>query len=341
MLQALFKHPFVAGTLTELVKEIYAVCATLFKLMIPVLIVVKLLEEAGAIPLISGLLEPLMRLVGLPESMGLVWTTTLLTNIYGGMLVFFQLVHQESLSVAQVTVLGSLMLLAHGLPVEVRIAQKAGVRFLTALLIRLGGALLLGILLHHLYRWGGWLQQPVELVWTPPPVEAGLGAWLLAQLENFAMIILIISALLSLLRFLRWIHVERLMIWLLQPLLRLLGIGPQATSLTIIGVTLGLSFGGGLLIREAQSGQVSKRDCFAALCLLGLCHSLIEDTLLILLMGADLSGILWMRLAFSLLFVALMTRWLDSTSELFQARYLVHDVTTKPACPAEGAPHAG
>ncbi len=327
MLNRLAQQPFVTLTLTELVREIYSVCSTLFKLMIPVIIVMKVLEEVGAIPLISKLLEPLMSLVGLPDSMGLVWTTTVLTNIYAGMLLFFQLAPQENLSVAQVTVLAGLMLIAHGLPVEVRIVQRAGVRFITALLIRLIGALLFGLLLHHLYRWGGWLQQPVELLWTPPQIDHSLKAWALGQLESLAMIVVVVSALLSLLRFLRWIHIERLMIWLLKPVLRLLGIGPQATSLTIIGITLGLSFGGGLLIREAQAGHINTRDIFSALCLLALCHSLIEDTLLVLLLGADISGVLWLRLLFSLVFVALMTRWLASTSDRFQHRFLVRSLT--------------
>jgi hypothetical protein len=329
MLNRLLNHPFIRHTLTELIREILSVCYTLFKLMIPVIIVVKVLEELGAIPVISALLQPLMALVGLPESMGLVWTTTLLTNIYGGMLIFFQLAPQENLSVAQVTVLCGLLLMAHGLPVEVRIVQQAGVRFIAALLIRLLGALLFGMVLHQLYAQGGWLQQPAELLWAPPAaVDDSLRAWALSQLESLAMIVVVVSVLLSLLRCLRWLHIERLMIWLLQPVLRLLGIGPQATSLTIIGITLGLSFGGGLLIREAQTGHISKRDVFAALCLLGLCHSLIEDTLLVLLLGADISGVLWMRLLFSLLFVALMTRWLDRTSDRFQDRFLVRSVST-------------
>ncbi len=334
MLPALRSHPFLRHTLPDLGREIYAVCATLFRLMIPVILIVKVLEELGAVPLLSQGLEPLMQLVGLPESMGLVWATTLLTNIYAGMLIFFQLAPQESLSVAQVTVLGTLMLVAHGLPFEIRIVQKAGLRVPAALLVRLLGALALGWLLHHLYRWGGWLQQPVELLWTPPVQDTGLPAWALSQLKSLGMIVLVVAALLSLLRFLRWIQVERLMIWLLQPLLRLLGIGPQATSLTIIGITLGLAFGGALLIREAESGRIARRDLFASLTLLGLCHSLIEDTLLILLLGADLSGILWMRLLFALLVVAVITRLLPLTSERFERRFLVRSLDKAQAPPS-------
>lgn len=317
-------NQFFHSTLPQLAREIYEVCWLLFKIMIPVLLVVKALEEFGAIPYISLALEPIMQLVGLPDSMGLVWTTTLLTNIYGGMLIFFQLAPQEHLTVAQVTVLSSMMLIAHSLPIELRIVQKAGVKIIVALLIRLLSALALGMLLHYSYQWGDWLQQPVVLIWQQPVTDNSLLSWGLNQLKSFIMIIVIITALMSLLRFLRWVHIERLMIWLLQPLLKLLGISTQATSLTIIGVTLGLSFGGGLLIREAQSGHISPKDCFSALCLLSLSHSIIEDTLLVMTLGADLSGVLWTRLAFSFVFVAIMTRWLNRTSKTFQHRWLLN-----------------
>jgi len=51
--------------------------------------------------------------------------------------------------------------------------------------------------------------------------------------------------------------------------------------LAIVGITLGVSFGGGLLINEAKRGHISPRDIFVAMMLLNLLHSLIEDTLLV------------------------------------------------------------
>lgn len=314
------------NALIELWREIYLITLTLFRLMIPVLIVVKILEEMGGIAWIGQWMSPLMSGFGLPESMGLVVATTMLVNIYGGLILFFQLAPQEAMSVAQVTVLGALMLMAHGLPIELHIVRRAGVRLGAAIVIRLGGALLLGMLLHHLYQWGGWLQQPVELIWIPPPVDASLSAWLLGQLESLLMVFGVIVLMLTALRLLRWMHIERLMIWLLQPILRLLGIGSQATSITIIGITLGLAFGGGLLIREADKGHIGRKDLFSALALLGLLHSIIEDTILILVMGADLSGILWARIIFALLVVAFLSRWFDRTGRSFQDRYLIHRV---------------
>ena len=311
------------STLRELVSETWVVSFTLFKLMVPILLIVKGLEIVGAFPYINQMFKPLMALVGLPETMGLVWTTTMLTNIYGGMIVFFQLAAEENLSVAQVTVLASMMLIAHALPVEVRIVQKAGVRLPVAILIRLLSAMVFGMILNGLYSAGAYLQEPAVLAWTPEVGDPRLSIWLWEQIKSLAMIVVIIGVLLSFLRLLRALGIERLMIRCLQPLLRLLGIGPEATSLTIIGLTLGLSFGGALLIKESRAGHISPRDIFTSLLLLGLCHSMIEDTLLALLMGAHISGVLWMRLIFGFALVALVTRLPQMNNPKFRARYLV------------------
>ena len=75
---------------------------------------------------------------------------------------------------------------------------------------------------------------------------------------------------------------------------------------------LGLSFGGGLLIKEAGSGKLSTKDIFIAMTLLSVCHSLIEDTLLIMILGAHISGVFWGRLVFSLLFTVLISRLVNT-----------------------------
>ena len=306
----------------ELSREIYLVTWTLYKLMIPTLVVIKLLEELGLLVYLSWILSPFMSLIGLPESMGVVWAATIMTNLYAGMLVFFDLAQSETLSVAQVTVLCTLLLISHGLPIEARIAQRAGIRLAVTLVIRIGGALLFAFLLHQIYSAGDFLQQTNELAWTPGEVDTSLRAWALSQAQSLLMIFVVISILLTGLKLLRLAGIARLLELALAPFLRLMGIGREATTLTIVGMTLGLSFGSGLLIREAEPGHVSRRDIFAALTMLALCHSLIEDTLLMLLLGAHLSGVFWLRLLFTLLTLACITRWLNRRSDGFVDRYL-------------------
>ncbi|MBU1294802.1 MAG: hypothetical protein KKD82_08265, partial [Gammaproteobacteria bacterium] len=72
--------------LTELLlnglwKEILNVTWTLYKIMIPMIIIIKVVEEFGGIELLSQWLSPVMSFVGLPSEMGLVWATTLVTNM--------------------------------------------------------------------------------------------------------------------------------------------------------------------------------------------------------------------------------------------------------------------
>ena len=301
--------------LSGLAREIVGITYELFKLMIPVIVLVKVIEELGGIDYISAALGPVMDLVGLPASMGLVWATTMIVNIYGGMIIFVTMPLTEPLSVAQVTVLGTMMLLAHSLPIEGRIAQKAGIGLLYTLALRVIGALVLGFILHQIYSSGNYLSQTNEALWKPAPVlDDSLLAWAMGQLMTLFQVFVIIAILVVFLRVLRWSGIENLFARALQPVLRFLGLGERTTSITIIGMTLGLTYGGGLLINEAKKGDISKRDIFGSMSLLAICHSLIEDTLLITLIGGDLSGILVARVLFGVLLIALIMRLLPRTN---------------------------
>jgi len=289
-------------------RDVFRVYGALLKVLVPALIVVKILDELGATVWLGYLLAPLMQLLGLPPELGVAWAATLLTNIFTGMVVFFEIAGDTPLSVAQISVFSGLLLIGHSLPVEGAVARRAGVPWWATLVLRMGGALLFAALLAGCYRLLGDTRQ-VELVWRPEPVASGLGGWLMSQLETLAMAFLIILALMTLLVALRWLGIERVIHMALTPLLRMLGIGRAAANVTVIGATLGLTYGAGLLIRDVDSGAMGRRDSVLALCFLGLCHSVIEDTLLILLLGADLWAVLWVRLAFAVVVIAIMARW--------------------------------
>ena len=108
---------------------------------------------------------------------------------------------------------------------------------------------------------------------------------------------------------------------ILHPLLSNLGIGKEATNITIIGITLGISYGGGLIIRESRMGTIPPRDIFFSLVLMGLFHSFVEDTLLLMLLGGSLWGYFVGRLIFALLVVWLLVRILSLLSDQQFHRY--------------------
>lgn len=301
-----FKGTSKAGG--ELLKDAWKVYLTLLKVMVPALIVVKALDMVGGTEWLAQLLSPLMQLVGLPEQMGLVWATAILTNIYTALVVFFDVAAGQDLSVAEVSVLGILLLVAHSLPIEGAVAKMTGVSWRITVPLRLVGGFVLAAIVNQIYQVGDWQQQQAVILWQPEQQSAALSDWTLNQASILVTIFFIIAGLMLLLRVLRLIGIEALMQKMLSPLLRSLTIGKEATNVTIIGLTLGLSFGAGLLIDEAKSGNIGKRDILLSVCFLGLAHSLIEDTLLILLIGADVTSILWGRLLFAIVVIAVMAR---------------------------------
>ncbi len=300
---------------------------TLFKIMIPVIIGIKILEELGFIIRLSTALEPVMELVGLPGVMGLVWATAMVTGLYGGMVAFAALVVDTPMTLAQVTVVSSMMLMAHSLPIELRVAQKVGVRIGFALSLRVLMAILFAYLLNVVYDAGNWLQQPVELLWTPEPVSSSLFAWAMDQVLALMLIFVLVLALVLVLDVLQYLRVIQLFTCFIRPALKMLGIGKEAETITLVGLTLGLSYGGALMMKEVEKGHVSQKEVLASVSFLGLSHSLIEDTLLMMLLSADLSGILFARLFFSFLVIYWLMLLVNKLSLVAVNRYFLHQIS--------------
>ncbi|PNU19698.1 hypothetical protein C2E25_10910 [Geothermobacter hydrogeniphilus] len=297
------------GTLKTLLQESGSLYLELLKVMVPVMILVRLAVEFGAIDLVGKIVAPVMSLVGLPGEMGFVWVTALLVNIYAAAAALLTLLPSVPLSIAQATVLGAMILIAHSLPVEQRIAQKAGAGFLFTLVLRLAAALVYGVLLNLVYNGFAGMQQPAQVVFlqlTPP--AADWGTWALTGLKSLWSIFWIITVLLAGLRLLDRAGITPLLARALTPLLRLMGIGSSATSMTVTGSLLGISYGGALILREVRTGKVSAGDVFLSLCFMCICHSLIEDTLFVMAFGGHWSGLLVGRFLFALLVTTLLAR---------------------------------
>jgi len=302
-----------ARGLYEVAGQSLRTCFDLFKVVVPIIIVIRVLDQIGVVRYLGVGLAPVMKLAGLPGETGLVWATAMVTNLYGGAAAMVSL--DVPITVAQATVLTTMMLIAHGLPVELRIAQKAGTRFRVMALIRIGGAFLAGVILGRIYAAGPWLQGPNKAVFSSAGRDDSWLGWLRGQGVFMLKVLVIIFALMALLRILKAIGVMDLLTRLLEPGLRLLGMSRDAAPVTVIGMTMGITYGGGLIIQEARSGILSRRDVFFSMALMGLSHSLVEDTILMMLLGGHLSGILGGRVVFSLLAIFLLVRLLARLPE--------------------------
>jgi hypothetical protein len=167
----------------------------------------------------------------------------------------------------------------------------------------------MGLVINKLCRLFGWGLAEAKLVVTfsgdplPP-----WGTWFLSNIKFLVAIFLIVWCLLLLMALIRKIGLLKLITLSLSPLMRLSGVGPKATMIAVFGMVLGLAYGGGLIIAESKSGAVPREDIYGAIILMALCHSLLEDTILMCSLGGSLWGLLIGRLIFAVALTGLISR---------------------------------
>ncbi|MGB0816741.1 MAG: nucleoside recognition domain-containing protein [Candidatus Puniceispirillaceae bacterium] len=308
----------------KVIRDIIDVSLTLFKIMIPTLIVVKILQELGIVDLLTAVMAPAMSFIGLSADMAVVLTTTMLTNPYAGLIVFAGSPAVDGLTVGQASIAASFMLFTHSLPVEVLISRKAGVRMRVTLLVRIGGAFIFCFLLHHLLQVTGWLAAEAFVSLPQFAQSSSLLEWGIDQIKGLIFVQLVIIVLLFFLEFLRIIGVERLIRLALNPFLKFMGVGDKAATIAVVGVTLGLGFGGGLLIKEVATGQIPRKDVFGVLCFINLLHSIFEDTSVVMLLGPNLFIVLIGRTIYSMLFIYVLMRLVNGWSDNAWQRFLTN-----------------
>ena len=224
----------------ELTKSSFEITYELFIVMIPTLIVVKILDEIGFVEILNKMFAPLMFLLGLPEAISLVFTTSMLTSPYAGLIVFSGLPADMPFTAAQASVLGLLILFTHSLPIEVIICRKAGVRARAMIFIRLGLGILSCYFLNLFFELTGYMNYPATILLPSLESAPDFLSWGISQLKGLGMIFIIIVALVIILDFLKYIGVEKLIEKALKPFLNFLGVGEKASTIAVVGVTLGI-----------------------------------------------------------------------------------------------------
>ncbi len=304
--------------INKIFRKWWAACSIFFKIMIPISILIKVLQEINAITFIGRLFEPLMYPLGLPGEMSLVWVTAMVSNIYGGILALSSIYASNPLTVAQLTVLVTLMLFAHTFLIELPICKKAGTKIFPILLIRFVGGYVCAMLLNLIYSLFDLYQTPVTI-----PIRTSetlsLTQWALTEVQKYVTIASIVLILIVSLDILERIKVISLINKLLYPVIKLLGISPKVMPLTLIGMTLGLAYGGGLIIAESKEKDISKKDIFLSLALLSLFHSIIEDSLLMIGLGASWTGVLLIRFIYTIILMLIIVKLV----KIIPQKYLV------------------
>jgi len=287
----------------------------LVKVMLPVMVVVQVGQWLGWIDALGRLFAPAMALLDLPPEAGMVWVASATIGIYGAIGALISFAPTLDISVAQFSALAAMLLFSHSLPVEQAIVRRAGASFWATGALRVAAALGYGAAVSWACRWGGWLQEPMSLHWLQQSslAEQAGGApsfwpWVQGTVVSLLLTYVVLVALLVLLDVMERLGITRAITAAMAPLLRVSGLDPRVTPVTTVGVLLGLTYGGALIIEEADRQQYPARTRFLALSWLSLSHSLIEDTVLMVALGADIWVVLVGRVVLTMAVIALLAR---------------------------------
>jgi hypothetical protein len=312
----------------KLLLEIKDVTVPLYKILIPFVFIIKLLEVTGIVDLIAKAFTPLMGLIGLPSELGIIWVTAIVINIYAALILFINILPGLDISIAEITILTVAMLLAHNLLVESAISRSAGVSFIFTCLYRLVSAFLTCWVLNLIYSKFNYLQEPFITSFTLEAPQSDLWLWLKDQILYLFYIFIIVVVLVTILEFLKVIGIESFLKKILAPPLKFFGISESSMNIIIVGMTIGLQFGGGILIKEVNSGKIDKQSVFLSILMINLVHAVIEDTLLMLAVGGHFSGVIFARIIFSLLISLVMFR-IYKIFNLFFERHVFNEKLKK------------
>jgi spore maturation protein SpmB len=286
----------------------------LLKLILPVSFAVGLLRWSGALAVIGRIVAPGMSLFHLPGETAV----ALLSGLLGGIYALIGAMAMMPLTPAQLTVVSAIALVAHNLIVECTVQDKAGTPWWWMLIVRLLCAALVGLVvssgiaaLEAMHAPALWLRL-VPVAHQPQVPEAGsiltfLVGWLREAAKTVLKVSLIVTGMMIFTEWIRSAGILRRLEQGCRPLLRFFGLSAPLAYPWLTAQILGVAFGAGLLIEEIRErGGYAARDVRELHTSIGVSHSLFEDTVLLVAIGASLFWIIIPRVLMAAAVVRLL-----------------------------------
>jgi len=267
----------------------------ILKYVVPLHILADILLYYNALEPLTFLFTPITALLDLPAEAAMALVSGIILNIYAGIAFAAPL----DLSPYQWTILAVFLGVCHSMIVECAIMAKLGISYGYSIVLRGAGAWLtvLPVLFMPASFFGN--ERQAQAFVTPhydsfwPMVGQSSINALVLSVEIIALISLIIVVM-DLLKSTAWLQRH---------------LAKVNTSFSIIaGQLLGITYGAGILIREATLGTLKREDILFIGTFLMICHSIIEDVLLFVLFGANYWIIIGLRLTAALLISSILLR---------------------------------
>ncbi len=255
----------------------------MMKIIIPISFATMLLAWSGWLHYLDVVLKPAMGIINLPAAAALPLIIGMLTGIYGGIAAMVAL----PLTTKQMTLIGIFLLTAHNLIQEGIIQGKSGINPWKATLFRIGAATLTLWLLTPWFapQTSAVNVAAVAATTIQPLFLPALQSWMASTAWLTVKAFLVIMSILTLMEILKISGWIRYIVALLAPLLKFMGLDSKLAFLWITAILFGLAYGGSVIMEESKGGRLSKEELETLHLSIGINHSLIEDTLLLVALG--------------------------------------------------------
>lgn len=273
----------------ETIKSSLQSIRIILKLVIPIYIIADILFYYNLLEYIAFIVEPITTAIGLPSEASLSIISGMFLNVYASVAFAAPL----DLTVHQWTILAVFIGICHSLIVESVIMKKIGLSNLYSYSLRIITGFIVAFITTLMPS--SWFSSSiVENTYTEVAYnslfELLSNSLLNSMILSFKIIILITSLIfiMDFIKTRKFIEDSKKNV-------------SKGFSLTV-GIFLGITYGAGILIKEVESGKISKDDIFYIGTFLMICHAVIEDTLLFVIFGADFTMAIVIRTISAIIF---------------------------------------
>ena len=264
----------------------------IIKLVIPIYIIADILYYYNVLEKVAFIFEPFTSLLGLPAEAALSIISGIFLNLYAAVAFAAPL----DMTPHQWSVLAVFLGVCHSLIVENVIMKKLGISNLYSYTLRFGGGLVIAWIAFQMPS--EWFSATVTSETFTQKHYEDFTDLITTSLSSALMLTVKIILLISVLIFVMdWVKS--------RPFVKNSAKNVSKGFTITVGIILGITYGAGVLIKEKQSGALSRYDIFYIGTFLMICHAIIEDTLLFVIFGADFSMVLGIRVL-----AALVISWL-------------------------------
>ncbi|MFY9116497.1 MAG: nucleoside recognition domain-containing protein [Bacteroidales bacterium] len=289
----------------------------LVRIMVIVTLVITFLKYFGVIAWMSMHLTPVFSWFGLPGEAALAYVSGYFVNCYSAVAVIASL----HLDMRSVTIISTMVLCSHNMILETAVQKKTGSSALRIVAVRTIPSLLLGWMLNKIMP-----GQPMDYVADLSQAQQSalwpmLVDWFWSTLRIAIPMVTLVFSLTVIQRLLSEFGIIRYIAKFLRPVMKFFGLPARTAFLWIVANTLGLAYGAAVMIDEASTGKLSRRDIDLLNHHIGISHSNVEDLLLFVAVGGSLPWMLLSRWVMSWFLV--WGRRLETylLSKLFPARF--------------------